>query len=182
MKLNQQIIKDTLILKNGEPYILNVNKKGKYLKRIFVSGFLSLILISIIIYTLPLTILSYNSLIEYAIIDALVIFLFILLVRYFGILIFAYLYINQYTFKPSKKFFPFVSIIVPVYNEEKVVADSVKSLLDLNYSNYEIIIVNDGSTDKTREVAQQLVGYQKGRYSDRSEERRVGKEGRSRGS
>ena len=55
---------------------------------------------------------------------------------------------------------------MPDYNEEKVVADSVKSLLDLNYSNYEIIIVNDGSTDKTREVAEQLVGYQEGRYSD----------------
>jgi poly-beta-1,6-N-acetyl-D-glucosamine synthase len=166
MKLNQQIIRDTLILKNGEPYFLNEKKKGKYLRRIIVNGLLSLILIFIIIYTLPLTILSYNSLIEYAIIDALVIFLFILLVRYFVILILAYLYLNQYTFKPAKEFFPFVSIIVPVYNEEKVVADSVKSLLDLNYSNYEIIVVNDGSTDKTREVAEQLVGYQEGRYSD----------------
>jgi poly-beta-1,6-N-acetyl-D-glucosamine synthase len=166
MKLNQKIIRDTLILKNGEPYFLNEKKKGKYLRRILVNGLLSLILIFIIIYTLPLTILSYNSLIEYAIIDALVIFLFILLVRYFAILILAYLYLNQYTFKPAKEFFPFVSIIVPVYNEEKVVADSVKSLLDLNYSNYEIIIVNDGSTDKTREVAEQLVGYQEGRYSD----------------
>jgi cellulose synthase/poly-beta-1,6-N-acetylglucosamine synthase-like glycosyltransferase len=166
MKLNQHIIKDTLILKNREPFLLNENKKGKYLKRILVSGLISLILIFIIIYTLPLTILSYNSLIEYAIIDALVIFLFILLIRYFTLLIFAYLYINQYTFKPSKGYFPFVSIIVPVYNEEKVVADSLKSLLDLNYSNYEIIIVNDGSTDKTREVAEQLVGFQKGRYAD----------------
>jgi poly-beta-1,6-N-acetyl-D-glucosamine synthase len=166
MKLNQQIIKDTLILKNREPYSLNENKKSKYLRRIFFSGLLSIILICIIIYTLPLTVLSYNSLIEYAIIDALVIFLFILLIRYFAILIFAYLYINQYTFKPTEAFSPFVSIIVPAYNEEKVVADSVRSLLDLNYSNYEIIIVNDGSTDKTREVSEQLVGYQKGRYSD----------------
>ena len=166
MKLNQQIIKDTLILKNREPYSLNENKKSKYLRRIFFSGLLSIILICIIIYTLPLTVLSYNSLIEYAIIDALVIFLFILLIRYFAILIFAYLYINQYTFKPTEAFAPFVSIIVPVYNEEKVVADSVKSLLDLNYSNYEIIIVNDGSTDKTKEVSEQLVGNQKGRYSD----------------
>src|SRR5674476_1705678 len=100
MKLNQQIIKDTLILKNREPYSLNENKKSKYLRRIFFSGLLSIILICIIIYTLPLTVLSYNSLIEYAIIDALVIFLFILLIRYFTILILAYLYLNQYTFKP----------------------------------------------------------------------------------
>ena len=106
MKLNQHISKDTLILKNREPYILNGNKKGKYLKRILVSGLISLILIFIIIYTLPLTVLSYNSLIEYAIIDALVIFLFILLIRYFTLLIFAYLYINQYTFKPFKRILP----------------------------------------------------------------------------
>jgi cellulose synthase/poly-beta-1,6-N-acetylglucosamine synthase-like glycosyltransferase len=146
--------------------VKNENKGRKYIKRMIVSGLLSLILIAVIIYTLPLTVLSVDSLIEYAIIDALVIFLFILLVRYFGILIFAYLNINKYTFKSVNGYFPFVSIIVPVYNEEKVVADSVKSLLDLNYSNYEIIIVNDGSTDKTKEVAEQLVGYQKGRYAD----------------
>ncbi|MDR3610062.1 MAG: glycosyltransferase [Ignavibacteriaceae bacterium] len=155
-----------MILDNREPIVKNENKGRKYIKRMIVSGLLSLILIAVIIYTLPLTVLSVDSLIEYAIIDALVIFLFILLVRYFGILIFAYLNINKYTFKSVNGYFPFVSIIVPVYNEEKVVADSVKSLLDLNYSNYEIIIVNDGSTDKTKEVAEQLVGYQKGRYAD----------------
>ena len=166
MKLNQQIIRDTLILKDREAHSRDGNKKGKLLRQILISGLLSLILVFIIIYTLPLTVLSYDSLIEYALVDALVIFLFVLLIRYFGILILAYLYLNQYTFKPTKEFFPFVSIIVPVYNEEKIVADSVKSLLDLNYSNYEIIIVNDGSTDKTKGVAEQLVGYQKGRYSD----------------
>jgi poly-beta-1,6-N-acetyl-D-glucosamine synthase len=166
MFLNQQINKIPLILDNREPQIKEINKDRKYLKRILISGLLSLLLLAIIIYTLPFTVLSVDSLIEYAIIDALVIFLFILLVRYFGILLAAYLYLNKYTFKKTTGFFPFISIIVPVYNEEKVVAESVQSLLELNYSNYEIIIVNDGSTDKTREVAEQLVGYQKGRYAD----------------
>jgi poly-beta-1,6-N-acetyl-D-glucosamine synthase len=166
VKFNRQINRSSLILDNKEPSVTSVNSGSKYLKRIFFSGLISIILISIIIYSLPFTVLSVDSLIEYAIIDALVMFLFILLVRYFGILIFAYLNINKYTFKSVNGFYPFVSIIVPVYNEEKVVADSVKSLLELNYSNYEIIIVNDGSTDKTKQVAEQLVGYQKGRYAD----------------
>lgn len=42
-----------------------------------------------------------------------------------------------------------VSILVPAYNEEKVIRSSVKSLLALDYKLYEIIVINDGSIDKT---------------------------------
>ncbi|MDP8201623.1 MAG: glycosyltransferase, partial [Candidatus Tenebribacter burtonii] len=42
-----------------------------------------------------------------------------------------------------------VSIIVPAYNEEVTILDSIKMLLSLDYPNYEVIVVNDGSTDKT---------------------------------
>lgn len=45
-----------------------------------------------------------------------------------------------------------VSIIVPAYNEEVGVVDSVHSLLSLHYPEMEIIIVNDGSTDHTQEI------------------------------
>lgn len=138
------------------------NPEQKYIRRILVSGIISLILILIIIYTLPQTILSINSLIEYSVIVALVIFLFILLVRYFTILTFAYLYLNEYTFKKNGSFAPFVSVIIPVFNEEKVIKQTVNSLLQLNYENYEIIIVNDGSTDNTKSVAESLVGVHQG--------------------
>lgn len=47
---------------------------------------------------------------------------------------------------------PGISIVAPAYNEEVIVIDSVKSLLSLNYPNYEIIIVNDGSTDNTLDL------------------------------
>lgn len=166
MKLSQKVKKVTFTIKNKKEQKYDVQSSSKYLKRIFISGLLSLILLFIIIYTLPQTVLDVSSLLEYTTIVALVIFLFVLIFRYFAILIMAYLYINQYTYKPTSGFFPFVSIIVPVYNEEKVVTASIKSLLDLNYSNYEIIIVNDGSTDNTKEVTEALVGYQKGRLSD----------------
>lgn len=42
---------------------------------------------------------------------------------------------------------PSISLIVPMYNEEKNIIDSVRSLLSLRYNNYDVIVVNDGSTD-----------------------------------
>lgn len=44
---------------------------------------------------------------------------------------------------------PKVSIIVPAYNEEVFIVDSIKSILKQDYSNIEIVIVNDGSRDST---------------------------------
>ena len=166
MELSQKVKKAVFTIKNKKEHRYDDQNAGKYLKRIFISGLLSLILLYIIIYTLPQTVLDVSSLLEYTTIVALVIFLFVLVFRYFAILVMAFLYINEYTYKPTTGFFPFVSIIVPVYNEGVVVEDSVKSLLGLNYSNYEIIIVNDGSKDNTQEVAESLVGYQKGVSSD----------------
>ena len=45
-----------------------------------------------------------------------------------------------------------VSVIVPAYNEEKVIAQTVESLLASTYPNLEIIVVDDGSSDRTSEV------------------------------
>jgi cellulose synthase/poly-beta-1,6-N-acetylglucosamine synthase-like glycosyltransferase len=49
-------------------------------------------------------------------------------------------------FESSK---PLVSIIVPAYNEEKVIANCVESILASDYTNLEIILVDDGSKDET---------------------------------
>ena len=45
-----------------------------------------------------------------------------------------------------------VTIIVPAYNEEVTVVETVKSLLTLDYKAYEIIVVDDGSKDDTSKV------------------------------
>jgi len=47
-----------------------------------------------------------------------------------------------------------VSILVPAFNESVTIASSVRSLLQLSYSNYEIIVINDGSQDDTMAVLQ----------------------------
>lgn len=54
-------------------------------------------------------------------------------------------------FSTSQNTIP-VSLLVPAYNEETNVVDNVKSLLDLEYPEYEIIVVNDGSKDNTLQV------------------------------
>lgn len=47
------------------------------------------------------------------------------------------------------KMIPSISIVAPAYNEELTVVESARSLLNLNYPDYEVIIVNDGSKDET---------------------------------
>jgi cellulose synthase/poly-beta-1,6-N-acetylglucosamine synthase-like glycosyltransferase len=53
--------------------------------------------------------------------------------------------------------FPKISIIVPAYNEEKTIADCIKSLLKLDYPDFEVILVDDGSTDGTLQKAKEIV-------------------------
>ena len=50
---------------------------------------------------------------------------------------------------PEESYYLPMSIIVPAYNEEVTVVDTVKSLLALDYTVYEIIVVDDGSKDDT---------------------------------
>ena len=52
---------------------------------------------------------------------------------------------------------PLVSIIVPIYNVEKYLSACMESIVNQTYSNIEIILVNDGSTDKSFEIANQFL-------------------------
>lgn len=51
---------------------------------------------------------------------------------------------------------PLISIIIPIYNGAGFIEAAIKNILDQNYPAIEIIIVDDGSTDNTREVAEKL--------------------------
>ena len=49
---------------------------------------------------------------------------------------------------------PYFSIVIPVYNKEKFVAKTLKSVLSQTFSDFEIIIVNDGSNDNSEAIIQ----------------------------
>lgn len=49
-----------------------------------------------------------------------------------------------------------ISVIIPMYNTEKYIEECLKSILNNSFSNYEIICVNDGSTDETYEIVQEF--------------------------
>ena len=58
----------------------------------------------------------------------------------------------------GEQFEPFVSIIVPAYDEEQVIESTIRSLLDSDYPHFEIIVVDDGSNDRTSEVVRENFG------------------------
>ena len=47
---------------------------------------------------------------------------------------------------------PLVTVSMPAFNSERYIAEAIESVLAQTYTNYELIIVDDGSTDGTREV------------------------------
>src|SRR3990170_2780591 len=75
---------------------------------------------------------------------------------------------------PPEDFQPKVSIIVPVKNEENVIERLLKALVNLAYQNKEIILIEDGSTDRTPMICRKwmetyptLIKYYHNNDSDR---------------
>ncbi|MBC7850506.1 MAG: glycosyltransferase family 2 protein [Chitinophagaceae bacterium] len=51
-----------------------------------------------------------------------------------------------------------VSVIIPAYNAEKHIAETLRSVLQQSFSNLQVIVINDGSTDKTAAIVGQFLG------------------------
>lgn len=50
-----------------------------------------------------------------------------------------------------------ISVIIPCYNQSEYLLDAVKSVVNSTYKNLEIIVVNDGSTEKTPQEIQSML-------------------------
>ncbi len=84
-------------------------------------------------------------------------FLLLLIVRYMALLWFSFLnHLDADIGEPSR--LPLISILVPGYNEGAVIQASIRSLLALDYPRYEVLVIDDGSKDKTYQLARHFEG------------------------
>ena len=67
---------------------------------------------------------------------------------------------DKLLFRTAALFKP-VSILAPAYNEELTIIENVRSLLNLNYPDFEVILINDGSRDRTMEVLIETFGLER---------------------
>ncbi|OUO50551.1 hypothetical protein B5F76_11425 [Desulfovibrio sp. An276] len=66
---------------------------------------------------------------------------------------------NNYIINDS--FSPKISIVIPVYNQEKYIEKCLNSILNQIYRNIEVIVVNDGSTDNTKNLCEKFLTFDK---------------------
>jgi len=80
--------------------------------------------------------------------------------------------VEEFFLKRKKiKSCPKVSVLMPVYNGEKYLRKAIESILNQNYGNFELIIINDGSTDYTKDI---ILSYADGRIKYVENEKNIG--------
>ncbi len=88
------------------------------------------------------------------------VFSLFVIVRYFLLLLFSMLNLRKNIKNDYENFdeknAPFISILVPCFNEEKTIKNSLKSLIAQDYPRFEIIVIDDGSTDSTYMIAKSM--------------------------
>lgn len=88
-----------------------------------------------------------------------IIYLMYMFIAIYFLFLYFLLYLNNKkdlfsSSKSSKKYS--ISVLVPAWNEEETIEDTIKAIFDVDYPIKEVIILNDGSTDKTKEIVQNL--------------------------
>jgi cellulose synthase/poly-beta-1,6-N-acetylglucosamine synthase-like glycosyltransferase len=68
------------------------------------------------------------------------------------------IFLYQSLRNPAGEYSPPISVVIPVYNNESIIGLCIQSVLDSDYALEEVIVVDDGSTDHTWDVLQDLQG------------------------
>ena len=72
--------------------------------------------------------------------------------------------------KINEDYKPFISIMVPAHNEEAVISNTIDNIMQLNYQNFEMILIDDRSTDNTASVMKNLeLSFGRGRVGSGGE-------------
>jgi poly-beta-1,6-N-acetyl-D-glucosamine synthase len=92
-------------------------------------------------------------------VSMLIFFLFLLILRYLVLLWFSFMQQLEYLrVDDSGLYRPLVSVLVPAYNEDRVIEAALQSLLRQEYTHFEVIVIDDGSSDKTYKNASKYAG------------------------
>ena len=92
-------------------------------------------------------------------------FLTLLILRYAVLILYSLLEHLEFMFKRDKKptlskrnevLLPMITLVVPAYNEGPVIQAALRALLQLDYPNFEVLVIDDGSTDDTFEKASKI--------------------------
>jgi len=140
----------------------NKNNRADYQRQSNVVTFFSLI--GVIFFTSALCYVAFEQIKEsgheepwlQAVYDVLFVYLGFVTVRATTTLLFSFA--DRFFKKELKPLvrYPLVSIILPCFNEEQVIEKAIKSLLNINYPNFDIMVVDDGSTDLTLLLAKAM--------------------------
>lgn len=139
-------------------------RKPRY-TALFISGILVILvfvgMIVAVVWSLQAPPEIQNALVRGTVV-LLIVFLGVLALRYIMLLWLGYLQhmetVSEPDLPPGPRTLPPVSVIIPAFNEGRVIQDSIRSMLRLNYPRVEVLVVDDGSIDDTLEKAAALEG------------------------
>lgn len=120
---------------------------------------IALLVASLFVYfaTLKMTVVTAHPLARFFVI-ALLALLVVIMLRFVVLIWLSYLAQLEDEDAEGSHFTPGVTVLVPAYNEGPVIRESIMSLLALDYPDYEILVIDDGSTDNTYAIASQFEG------------------------
>lgn len=89
-----------------------------------------------------------------------IVYLVYMFISIYFLAFFLLLYFNNrkdiFAFQSAKKKYS-ISVLVPAYNEEKTIKETIDSIFQIDYPIQEVIAINDGSSDKTKEIIEELL-------------------------